>query len=127
MFFFFFKQKTAYEVRISDWSSDVCSSDLPHPADLATHGGNGAVARNLHLAVVGGHADRAVGALHGIAVAGDQLAVRVDLETALAGVARTFRRSEERRVGQAWVSTCRTRGSPHPQKKKTKNKRKTQH
>src|SRR3546814_9733605 len=33
--FFFFKQKTAYEMRISDWSSDVCSSDLllrhPHP------------------------------------------------------------------------------------------------
>src|SRR3546814_9402587 len=28
IFFFFFKQKTAYEVRISDWSSDVCSSDL---------------------------------------------------------------------------------------------------
>src|SRR3546814_6723173 len=27
--FFFFKQKTAYELRISDWSSDVCSSDLP--------------------------------------------------------------------------------------------------
>src|SRR3546814_13795155 len=27
-FFFFFKQKTAYEIRISDWSSDVCSSDL---------------------------------------------------------------------------------------------------
>src|SRR3546814_5811072 len=29
IFFFFFKQKTAYEMRISDWSSDVCSSDLP--------------------------------------------------------------------------------------------------
>src|SRR3546814_8171131 len=29
VFFFLFKQKTAYEVRISDWSSDVCSSDLP--------------------------------------------------------------------------------------------------
>src|SRR3546814_2163798 len=29
VFFFFFKQKTAYEMRISDWSSDVCSSDLP--------------------------------------------------------------------------------------------------
>src|SRR3546814_6292628 len=29
MFFFFVKQKTAYEMRISDWSSDVCSSDLP--------------------------------------------------------------------------------------------------
>src|SRR3546814_8133338 len=28
MFFFFFKQKTAYDMRISDWSSDVCSSDL---------------------------------------------------------------------------------------------------
>src|SRR3546814_3771626 len=27
-FFFFFRQKTAYEMRISDWSSDVCSSDL---------------------------------------------------------------------------------------------------
>src|SRR3546814_1285436 len=32
MGFFFFKQKTAYEMRISDWSSDVCSSDLlDHP------------------------------------------------------------------------------------------------
>src|SRR3546814_4980496 len=28
LFFFFFKQKTAYEMRINDWSSDVCSSDL---------------------------------------------------------------------------------------------------
>src|SRR3546814_18110802 len=31
---FFFKQKTAYEMRISDWSSDVCSSDLPEEAAL---------------------------------------------------------------------------------------------
>src|SRR3546814_14389990 len=31
-FFFFFKQKTAYEMRISDWSSDVCSSDLDRQA-----------------------------------------------------------------------------------------------
>src|SRR3546814_21110829 len=31
MFVFFFKQKTAYEMRISDWSSDVCSSDLRCP------------------------------------------------------------------------------------------------
>src|SRR3546814_4972242 len=30
--FFFFKQKTAYEMRISDWSSDVCSSDLDRSA-----------------------------------------------------------------------------------------------
>src|SRR3546814_8525618 len=40
-FFFFFKQKTAYEMRISDWSSDVCSSDLrlrvlAHPRPQAT-------------------------------------------------------------------------------------------
>src|SRR3546814_8825269 len=32
IFVFFFKQKTAYEMRISDWSSDVCSSDLFFPA-----------------------------------------------------------------------------------------------
>src|SRR3546814_13836755 len=32
--FFFFKQKTAYEMRISDWSSDVCSSDLPGVCDV---------------------------------------------------------------------------------------------
>src|SRR3546814_3275783 len=31
IFFFFFKQKTAYEMRISDWTSDVCSSDLDVP------------------------------------------------------------------------------------------------
>src|SRR3546814_4912495 len=34
--FFFFKQKTAYEMRISDWSSDVCSSDLYQSLILAT-------------------------------------------------------------------------------------------
>src|SRR3546814_10495004 len=33
VFFFFFKQKTAYEMRISDWSSDVCSSDLAAAKD----------------------------------------------------------------------------------------------
>src|SRR3546814_3934061 len=33
--FFFFKQKTAYEMRISDWSSDVCSSDIAYRALLA--------------------------------------------------------------------------------------------
>src|SRR3546814_3011479 len=34
--FFFFKQKTAYELRISDWSSDVCSSDLRAIGHLKT-------------------------------------------------------------------------------------------
>src|SRR3546814_9195766 len=33
--FFFFKQKTAYDMRISDWSSDVCSSDLVQPQNVA--------------------------------------------------------------------------------------------
>src|SRR3546814_6215715 len=37
MFFFFFKQKTAYEMRISDWSSDVCSSDLDPDFLLRQH------------------------------------------------------------------------------------------
>src|SRR3546814_3977578 len=41
LFFFFFKQKTAYEMRISDWSSDVCSSDLGKkrriPLDTVPH------------------------------------------------------------------------------------------
>src|SRR3546814_5420055 len=36
--FFFFKQKTAYEMRISDWSSDVCSSDLVTPSLLLQRG-----------------------------------------------------------------------------------------
>src|SRR3546814_6764351 len=36
MFFFFFKKKTAYEMRISDWSSDVCSSDLYGTANGVT-------------------------------------------------------------------------------------------
>src|SRR3546814_7150030 len=42
--FFFFKQKTAYEMRISDWSSDVCSSDL----DAARDAERLRVARELH-------------------------------------------------------------------------------
>src|SRR3546814_2196377 len=37
--FFFFKQKTAYEMRISDWSSDVCSSDLCWPFGGGQQGG----------------------------------------------------------------------------------------
>ena len=34
VFFFFFKQKTAYEIKECDWSSDVCSSDLRHELDM---------------------------------------------------------------------------------------------
>src|SRR3546814_8199392 len=51
--FFFFKQKTAYEMRISDWSSDVCSSDLHRRfADIA------AVA-DVHAARIGAVHSRA--------------------------------------------------------------------
>src|SRR3546814_17071343 len=46
--FFFFKQKTAYEMRISDWSSDVCSSDLDGGAEQV----NGA--REALLLLLGG-------------------------------------------------------------------------
>src|SRR3546814_6257229 len=49
-FFFFFKQKTAYEMRISDWSSDVCSSDLAllsyHEADPSFDTVTGAAPQN---------------------------------------------------------------------------------
>src|SRR3546814_5541741 len=52
--FFFFKQKTAYEIRISDWSSDVCSSDLPgQPAQIPLRAGKGAL-----RVLPGGAADR---------------------------------------------------------------------
>src|SRR3546814_356388 len=59
--FFFFKQKTAYDMRISDWSSDVCSSDLHHIRSIAESihidfngvtqiavDQNGAIPRHLH-------------------------------------------------------------------------------
>src|SRR3546814_5606850 len=48
--FLFFKQKTAYELRISDWSSDVCSSDLQRAAQ--------AVADRVHVALTGRLFDR---------------------------------------------------------------------
>src|SRR3546814_719866 len=42
VFVFFFKQKTAYEMRISDWSSDVCSSDLTHALAMLKNKRDGA-------------------------------------------------------------------------------------
>src|SRR3546814_10111190 len=81
--FFFFKQKTAYEMRISDWSSDVCSSDLPADIDLpASFHSKAPLPR--HLAAL--HAGRDDGRQN---------------------------RSEERRVGKECVSTCRSRWSPY--------------
>src|SRR3546814_5046859 len=55
-YFFFFKQKTAYELRISDWSSDVCSSDLVEGRVLAhqddVHGGEVDHLRPAHGGVI---------------------------------------------------------------------------
>src|SRR3546814_2711632 len=102
--FFFFKQKTAYEMRISDWSSDVCSSDL-----FAMRG----VSSLLDL--VNQQAQmRAV----------ENLGEHYSLETSIGELALHHpvsclpskpineARSEERRVGKECVSTCRSRWSP---------------
>src|SRR3546814_7968187 len=89
---FLFKQKTAYEMRISDWSSDVCSSDLIEqlPGGLAA----ARAAAGLLMPDVE----------HGVVAVRQQLL--------LAGGAAA-ERSEERRVGKECVSTCRSRWSPY--------------
>src|SRR3546814_5307310 len=104
--FFFFKQKTAYEMRISDWSSDVCSSDLEREEArfLAVHkfldhhfGARAAEGFVEHIF------DRRLG-----------LFARFGDDHALArGEAVGLDRSEERRVGNECVSTCRSRWSPY--------------
>src|SRR3546814_1191786 len=69
MYCFFFKQKTAYEMRISDWSSDVCSSDLDISPDAATILDNAITAygdcggANVMLA---GHADKSGAASYNV-------------------------------------------------------------
>src|SRR3546814_7320095 len=90
-YLFFCKQKTAYEMRISDWSSDVCSSDLSK-ADPAT----------MRLVTEGRNGSWACASCHGALGQGSETVPRI------AG------RSEERRVGQECVSTCRSRWSPYP-------------
>src|SRR3546814_5709099 len=83
--FFFFKQKTADEMRISDWSSDVCSSDLGLTYSPALPNGSELVSGQWWAA----------------GYKGPPL-VSVEQE-----------RSEERRVGKECVSTCRSRWSPY--------------
>src|SRR3546814_13601674 len=134
--FFFFKQKTAYEMRISDWSSDVCSSDLflaapPRPAK-AQHqrddrqrdvGVRVWARRRLDVERVqetGRHCDD-----HAPAGDDDAGARRDRRAHALEAedeqkrreeIARVDdqRRSEERRVGTGGGSTCRSRWSTYP-------------
>src|SRR3546814_3103264 len=70
-YIFFFKQKTAYEMRISDWSSDVCSSDLPHPNPLPI-GERGLLVRGAESDV---DLSLAMGRLRGLAAMPDVSAV----------------------------------------------------
>src|SRR3546814_10870342 len=84
-FFFFFKQKTAYEMRISDWSSDVCSSDLR--ARLVEDD------RRISVEMI---------------PPGEKRPGAIDRN-----ITEPEPRSEERRVGKECVSTCRSRWSPY--------------
>src|SRR3546814_6888763 len=92
-FCFFFKQKTAYEMRISDWSSDVCSSDLAGALTVQDK------LFPLH------------NAMFTDAVAPERPAGTDDIGITAEGMAGE--RSEERRVGKECVSTCRSRWSPY--------------
>src|SRR3546814_5982610 len=109
--FFFFKQKTAYEMRISDWSSDVCSSDLAGPADgkpvILLHGWP----YDIHSYV--DVAPRLAAAGYRVIV--PYLRGYGSTRFLAAGTARNAQqsRSEERRVGKECVSTCRSRWSPY--------------
>src|SRR3546814_1738088 len=79
--FFFFKQKTAYEMRISDWSSDVCSSDLGSGVGSTAGNAPDACARrgvDDHTAALAHHLRQLV--LHA-----DESAAQVDVENAEIG------------------------------------------
>src|SRR3546814_3904639 len=95
--FFFFKQKTAYEMRISDWSSDVCSSDL---ADI----GNPDLERRF--TTFSGSAGASYAVL-------PQWRLGVNVSRSARAPSAEELRSEERRVGKECVSTCRSRWSPY--------------
>src|SRR3546814_6866530 len=111
--FFFFKQKTAYEMRISDWSSDVCSSDLA--------GGSGRRGAGCVQAVAVGFERRdevVAGAVfgQGARVGDGQHAQAQWGRVGACGHGTSLTqpvRSEERRVGKECVSTCRSRWLPY--------------
>src|SRR3546814_3482239 len=108
-FFFFFKQKTAYEMRISDWSSDVCSSDLVDTAGLV-------IIRTLQaIKSLGGIEKRRAAAGDDAFFNGRTGGVQRVVDAVLAFLHFNFSRaakSEERRVGKECVSTCSSRWSP---------------
>src|SRR3546814_12157952 len=118
--FFFFKQKTAYEMRISDWSSDVCSSDLDNIMAQAILQliNEGHIKRHLRRASLLYKArldlfDKMLT---------QHLSEKVEYTKPDGGLAF---RSEERRVGKECVSTCRYRWSPYHYKKTISKKEKT--
>src|SRR3546814_3426643 len=101
-FFFFFKQKTAYEMRISDWSSDVCSSDLPLGERFGRARAD--VGRKDRKHLDDGRVEFVESGTEAEGVGAVQL---------FEGIANEGRgRSEERRVGKECVSTCSSRWSP---------------
>src|SRR3546814_12029326 len=108
MMFFFFKQKTAYEMRISDWSSDVCSSDLNRGPGMSNRART--VARSLASQVT-----RI--AMESPMIPKTRSGHPMDPKVTAVNRRRT-QRSEERRVGKECVSTCRSRWSPYHYKKK---------
>src|SRR3546814_20624459 len=106
--FFFFKQKTAYEMRISDWSSDMCSSDLYRYADIE-------VVNAIFARQIGGAGQNPLLVLqiclgHFNTAGGRRIESRSGLQQA--------DRSEERRVGQACGSSWKSRGEPVHEKNK---------
>src|SRR3546814_8598492 len=104
LFFFFFKQKTAYEMRISDWSSDVCSSDLGTPHILLTL--TPGFIPTISFCVL--YPLLLLRQAWSEVKTGADDTMEVDHE-----VASIVRRSEERRVGKECVSTCRSRWSQY--------------
>src|SRR3546814_9425127 len=101
---FFFKQKTAYEMRISDWSSDVCSSDLLRKVVSGIRGLDpGSVRLAREPGAISFSFDPDANTAEGLLEK-----VRASLSDGM-----TVRRSEERRVGKECVSTCRSRWSPY--------------
>src|SRR3546814_11108121 len=122
---FFFKQKTAYELRISDWSSDVCSSDLQNQRDGAPEEVLEPAAADLDGAqqfpfrhAAEQQADdrcrnRIVVATHRPAEDGKHQNRRRPRQVAGQSEGTEGRRSEERRVGKECVSTCRSRWAPY--------------
>src|SRR3546814_17592815 len=108
--FILFKQKTAYEMRISDWSSDVCSSDLRlHRRHGLAQAPDDAEEMRQHLEEAHHRqlADRKAAVQ---ALGGHQLAA--DAGKAHPPDGLLLQRAEERRVGKECVSTCQSRWEP---------------